>query len=236
MTPQKTGHPALRNGLIFGAILGALGLGNTLIQWAAGAYHLAGTFDRGTGFSSVSINNTGGTSFLGCVVFLAMLALTFIAGMLAARGTHRVGSGAIAGLLTGVFGGLISGVGSIVVMAVVVVPSLEIPANVALEPAQVGTLVVAAIIFAAILMLLVDTGIGAGMGALGGLLGAKNRHEALPPAPPSYTPGYPGYPAYPGMPAQPGSAPQAWPPANPPQYPQYPQNPQPQGNPPYPQQ
>lgn len=233
MTPQQTGHPALRNGLIFGAILGLLGLGNTLIQSMAGAYHLAGTFNSGNGFSSVSINNTGATSFLGCVVFLAMLALTFVAGMLTARGTHRVGSGAVAGLLTGVFGGLISGIASVVVMAVLVVPGLAIPSDVTLSSAQVGTLVVAAEIFASILLLLVESGIGAGMGAFGGLIGAKNHHEALPPAPPSYTPGYPGSTPYPGMPVQPGSTPQAWPSANQPQYPQYPPQP---GNPPYPQQ
>jgi len=32
MPTQRTGNPAVRNGLLFGALLGLLGLGNTLIQ------------------------------------------------------------------------------------------------------------------------------------------------------------------------------------------------------------
>lgn len=212
MPPQQTGHPAVRNGLIFGTILGLLGVGNTLMQWVAGAYHL----ERATNsVSSISINDTGGASFLGCFVFLAMLALTFIAGMLTARGTRRVGSGAVAGLLTGVFGGLIGGIGSIIVMVVVVEPSLAIPSDTTIAPAQVGTLVAAVVIFVAILVLLVETGVGAGMGALGGVIGAKGYHQALPPAPLSYTAGYPGMPPQPGKP---------WPYAQPPVYPPQPGN------------
>lgn len=87
MPPQRTGALALRNGLIFGAILGVLGVGNTLIQWVAGAYHLIGSATNGS--SSVSLNDTGAPSLLGCIVFLAMLALTFTAGALTAHGTWQ---------------------------------------------------------------------------------------------------------------------------------------------------
>ena len=44
---------------------------------------------------------------MGCVVFLAMLALTFGAGLLAARGTGKVGSGTLALLLACGVGGLV---------------------------------------------------------------------------------------------------------------------------------
>lgn len=217
MTPPKTGHPALRNGLIFGAILGLLGFGNTLMQWVAGAYHLTNT-----GISSISINDTGGASFLGCFVFLAMLALTFVAGMLTAQGTRRVGSGAVAGLLTGVFGGLIGGIGSIVAMAVVVTPNLAMPPEASLTPSQIEVLVVAVVIFVSILVLLVEIGVGAGMGALGGLIGARGYHQPLPPAPQSYIPGYPGNA---GISPQPGVAPQPWSYPQPTNYPPQPGNP-----------
>ncbi|MGE5335155.1 MAG: hypothetical protein ACM3N4_10680 [Nitrososphaerota archaeon] len=241
MSLQQAGHPILRNGLIFGAILGVLGAGNILIQWAAGAYHVVAQTTNG--ISSVNVNSTGGTSLLGCVVFLAMLALTFAAGILASKSTGKVGTGSLAGLLTGVFGGLIGGIGNVLIMAVLVVPGLEIPAGVSLSSSQIQLLAIGIAAFAAVLGLLLDTGIGAGMGALGGLIGASNARKAMPqmpPAPAPYTPGYPGNqwyptaPTYPGTP-QPGAAPQAWPYPNQPQPPQYPQYPPQPGNPQYPQ-
>lgn len=221
MPPQRTGSLALRNGLIFGAILGVLGVGNTLIQWVMGAYHLMGRTTNG--FSSVNFNDTGAPSLLGCVVFLAMLALTFAAGALTAHGTGKVGSGAIAGLLTGVFGGLIGGIGSVAVIALLVAPSLSIPPDVSMTPDQVETLVVALVAALSIFVLLVEIGVGAGIGALGGLVGAQNARKTAAVAP-GY-PGYPNYPGYPGTPAQPGAAPQPWQSPNPPENPQNPQYP-----------
>lgn len=229
MPPQRTGSQALRNGLIFGAILGVLGVGNTLLQWVAGAYHLVGYTTSGG--SSVNLNDSGAPSLLGCVVFLAMLALTFAAGALAAHGTGKVGSGAIAGLLTGVFGGLIGGIGSVVVMALLVAPSLSIPPDVSMTPDQVETLVVAIVAAVSIFVLLVEMGVGAGIGALGGLVGAQNARKTAVapgyPGAPNYPgyPGYPNYPGYPGTPAQPGAAPQPWQSPNPPENPQNPQYP-----------
>jgi hypothetical protein len=218
MSAQQPVSHIMRNSLIFGAILGVLGVGNTLIQWITGAYHLVGT--SANGFSSVSLNDSGASSLLGCLVFFAMLVLTFVAGMLAARGSGRVRSGALSGLLTGIVGGLISGIGGIVVMAVVVAPGLEVPSDVSMTPTQVETLVIGVVVAVSILVFLVETGFGAGMGALGGLIGANSYRKAVVSVPASFTPGFPDHPHYPGMLAQPGSSPQALNYPNPPQYPQ----------------
>jgi hypothetical protein len=136
------------------------------------------------------------------------------------------------GLLTGVVGGLIGGIGSIVVMAVVmavvVAPSLATPSGVSMTPSQVRLFAIGGAVFVSILVLLGEIGFGAGMGALGGLIGANSYRKSTPASLVSNTPGYPGYPLYPRMPAQSGSAPQAWNCPNPPQY----QHSQQQGNPP----
>ena len=237
MPPQQTGRPALRNGLIFGAILAAVGLGNSLIQWLAGAYVVS--THAVNGFTSVNVNDTGPTAFLGCVVFLAVLALTFVAGMLAARRTGKVGTGSIAGLIAGAFSALVGGTLSLVVNIVLVAPALQVPAASTMTPSQVQALFIGTTVAGLILRLFFDSGVGAGMGALGGLLGANTYRKSLPVGPAPYAPVYPGMPGMPGA----GPAPQPWPYANPqypsqypPQYPsQYPpQNQPPSGFPPPP--
>lgn len=234
MPPQQTGHPAIRNGLIFGAILGVLGLGNTLVQWLAGAYSVSTRTTNG--FTTVNLNNTGPSSLLQCVLFLAMLALTFVAGILAARRTGKVGSGSIAGLVTGVVGALTGGIVGLVTIITLVAPGLQAPADSTMSTGQVQALLIGATIFGVIVGLAVDVGIGAGMGALGGLIGANSYRNAAPVAPAQAYPGYPNYPAYPNYPGysamspQAGDAPQQW------SYPQPPVYPPQSGNPPPPQQ
>ncbi|HEX6542658.1 MAG TPA: hypothetical protein VF040_12945 [Ktedonobacterales bacterium] len=226
MPGQEPRSHFLRNGLIFGAILALLGLSNTLIQVAAGAYHVVASNYM------VNVTNSGGTSLLGCVLFLATLALTFVAGLLTARDTGKAGSGALSGLMTGIFGSLFGSIATIVVLVVFVAPGLQAPPDVSMSLDQIQTLFVVVTVGVAVLGLLLDAGVGAGMGALGGLLGARSRNpnpSPLPPAPygSGYPyPGNPGYPSYPGMTAQPDPTPQQTGP-----YPNAPQYPQP-GNPP----
>lgn len=217
MAIQRTGSHVFRNGLIFGAVLGLFGVGNTLIQWITGSYQLAGRSTEN--FSSVSLNNTGGSSILGCLVFLAMLALTFIAGALTARGTGQVGSGTLAGLLAGVFGGLIGGIASVLVMAFLIAPGLEIPAGASWTPPQARGFAIVITAGVSFLVLLAEMGFGAGMGALGGLVGSSGKRKPLPLPPTLSTSGYPG------MPMQPGPAPQAGPYPTNPAYPAYPGSP-----------
>ena len=212
--PQRMSIPTIRNGLLFGAVLGALGLGNTIVQWLTGAYHaIAHTVN---GFTSVTVSDTGASALLGCAVFLAVLALTFLAGILTAKATGRVGSGALAGLLAGSFGALVGGVSGLAVIVAFVAPSLQAPADSSMTQGQVQALLIGTSTVGVIVGLLLDGGFGAGMGALGGLIGAHQYRQAHPPiayAPASYY--YSGSPVYPGMPIPPGAVPPAWPPAYP---------------------
>lgn len=104
-TPRM-GNAMVRNGLVFGLFLGLLGLGNSLAQALTGVYHVV-SHTAANGVTSWAITTSGPSVPLGCVLFLAMLALTFGAGLLAARGNGRVGSGALVGLLAGVVGALV---------------------------------------------------------------------------------------------------------------------------------
>jgi hypothetical protein len=201
MPTQRTGNPTVRNGLMFGAILGMLGAANELIQWLTGAD--SALVHNVNGVTSVTVNDTGSSALLGCVVFLALLGLTFIAGMITARSIGIVGSGALIGSVVG-----------LVVAVAALAPGLEAPAG--STHAQVVALLVVSAVVGAIFGLVVDAGVGAGMGALGGLIGANGYRQSLPPTPPAY------YPGYPGTPAQPGMAPPPWPSASTPQPPPYP--------------
>ncbi len=210
MPVQPTTNPTMRNGLLFGALLGALGAVNILIQGLTGALHAeAHTVN---GFTSVTVLDTGTAALLGCVVFLALLALTFVAGMLTARGIARVGLGALAGLLAGVVGALVGSAANLAVIVATVAPSVQAPAGSQMTQAGVQALLIGTTIGGAIFGLLLYAGLGAGMGALGGLLGANSWRQAHPGPVAPYAPAscYPSYPGYPGMPAQADAAPQSW--------------------------
>jgi len=205
MPVQATTNPTMRNGLLFGALLGALGAVNILIQGLTGALHAEARTVNG--FTSVNVLDTGTAALLGCVVFLALLALTFTAGMLAARGTGQVGSGALAGLLAGVVGALVGSAANLAVIVAAVAPTLQAPAGSAMTQQEVQALLIGTTIGGAIFGLLLYAGIGAGLGALGGLVGANTWRRAHSAPTASY---YPGYPGYPGMPAQADAATQPW--------------------------
>lgn len=217
MPPQHTGNPTLRTGLLFGVILAVLGLGSALLEWVTGATQAV--VQTTNGFTSVTVSDTGASALLSCATFLAALALTFVAGMVAASRTGKVGSGTLAGLLAGLLGTLIGNVSGLIVIVFVLAPSVQVPAGSSMTPAQVQALLIGGSIGGAIFGLLLVGGLGAGMGALGGLLGAsrwRKTHPAVPYAPLPYYPGYPGYPGYPsypgpGMPAPSGSVPQPLP-------------------------
>src|SRR5260370_40955077 len=90
-------RPAVRWGVIFGAVAAALGI--------IGGVIYAATAD------GLTIGGTGtlsGTNLASCLFFLVDLALYFLAGMLTARQTGTVGSAAISGLIAGAFGGFIA--------------------------------------------------------------------------------------------------------------------------------
>ncbi|MGO8949702.1 MAG: hypothetical protein ACLQUY_19025 [Ktedonobacterales bacterium] len=178
---QLSENPAVRNGLIFGAILAAVNILNVFIQWMSGSYQAIAQASSGS-----TTTFTSGSLF-GCLAFLAGLALSFIAGMNTVSVTGRLGSGAIAGLVTGVVGELVGGVLGLIVILALVLPNLPTPTSTNLTAPQIDGVIVGGALLGLVLGLVVDGVIGAGLGYLGGLVGKNNynRPEALPPEPPA---------------------------------------------------
>lgn len=240
--PQPSSSGAvMRNGLIFGGILGALYIGNTLVQWLTGAY--APTSQVNGGITSVNFASTGISAVFTCGVFLALLGLTFVAGMLATRRTGSVGDGSLAGLVAGAMGALVGGVTNIVVILTLVAPGYQPPADSVLSQSQMQQFLVGGAILGVVGGLALDAGLGAGLGALGGLVGKSSYQKANTPMyqPPFYpvAPMQPGayypYAPYPGpqYPAPPYAGPPPYAPPPPYAGPQYPTQPYP-GQPSYP--
>ncbi len=213
---QTQGKPAVRYGLIFGAVIAAIGIASTLLQAVMGTAALISA----TG----TLTRTGAvTTLLGCVLFLVYLGLYFVAGMLTARRTGTVGSGAVAGLIAGALGGTIGGGVSLII-------KLANPAPAALSQSGVsGSVFMIGVIIGVIFGIALDIGLGAGLGALGALAG---RGQFRGPAQPYQEAMYQGFqqPGYPQYPQQGYPQPGAYPP--PPG--EYPAPPQPGAYPPSP--
>lgn len=223
---ERQSNPAVKWGLIFGAVLIVVELGNIGISYATGTL---GTSQTSAGNASIAA-----TFGRGCIAFLIEAAIYFTAGLLAARDNGRVGSGAVAGLIAGAMGSVVA---AIVEIPLVMNMTFPVPANSTLSPDTFHNIVVVGVIVGSILGIGVGLGIGAGIAALGGLVGRSQFEKAHPPQqmaesyyqPTAPAPGYPqmpqpGYPPqqpmYPPAP-QPDFPPQqpGYPPQQPPQYP-----------------
>lgn len=236
MQPAQQGHPVWRYGLIFGGIVGVLEIINFVISTTS----RGGTSAALSGASSQTAV-TSGLFGLGCLFFLIGLALYFVAGMLAAGQTGRVGTGSLAGLVAGAVGGLVALIAGVIALATLPTSYFQSIADQTQTsggtPATAQQIQSAAVILGIILYVivwLVFIGLGAGIGALGGLAGRgraprpqyseamyQGMGQGYPPAP-GYPPqpqgGYPQpgqYPPPPGYPQQPGQYPP--PPPPPPQ-------------------
>lgn len=205
-TPATTGRPAIREAAIFGLSLGALSL---IVKLLAGFLKLAGV-----------------TTIFGVVVFILFLVVGVMAGFRAAAKTGKVGSGLLAGLLTGLFFAILSGIGS-VLYDVLNLNTLISQANKTLTQAgstlqyTTGSFLAVAI-GSAVLSLVLYLLVGLGVGAIGGAIGRGRAPKSVAPYQESMYPGsaYPG--AYP-PPMPPGAGyPQQQPPAYPGAYPQQP--------------
>lgn len=240
---DRQGNPAVKWGLIFGGALILVAIINFAIEYATGALNTA------TSTTSLATPRLGATLAQGCVVFLIEVALYFLAGMLTARVNGRIGSAAIAGVIAGAMAGVAGAI--IAVFTLANRASAVMPPNVNMTPEAYHSFVVTIGIIGAVFGLLIAIGIGAGIAALGGLVGRSQFAQAHPPQPmlESYyspvAPPPPGYPAHPqGYPPTPGAyppsgAPGAYPPPYPPQYPSqgaapYPPQEAPQNPPQYP--
>jgi len=249
-------NPAVKWGLIFGGLLILLALINLGIEFATGTQTAA------TSPSPLASMHLGASLLQGCIVFLIELALFFVAGLLTARENGRVGSAAIAGVIAGALAAI---VGAIITAVTLLSRPLTtiVPPGARMTPDQYHSFLLTIVIIGVIIGVAFDIGIGAGMAALGGLVGKSQfdrTHLGQPMAETYYTPmaPAPGYPVHPqgsypqggypqgGYPPAPGAyppagAPEGYPPQYPPQQyppqqypPQYP--PAPPQNPENPQQ
>lgn len=184
-------NPAMRYGLIFGVILAVLGVANSVRSLVTGAYANAG---------SGTVDAAG--TLIGLALLVIGIVLYLLAGRSAAAQTGRVGTGAVAGLIAGLVSSV---VGAIVLIAIVLgapVPSIPASATGTLTQDQFATIYRGAAIGGAIVSIAFAAGIGAGLGALGGLMGKSAYEKTHPPMPMGMPGAYPPPPGFPNQPMQ----------------------------------
>lgn len=197
---------AFQQGLIFGLGLAVLGASRVVY----------------TSFVADSVSLAGLNFLLETLLFFLGLGAYFVAGMRAAHQSGKVSTGVLAGLWTGGWYAVSNFLLFAILYLGVVLPRITANFSDSFLRTQGDTLAVFAII-GGVIGLFFAVGLGAGVGALGGLAGKSTSKVVLPPAYPPY-PAYPPvgyvYPAPPyGYPPQPyGYAtpsypypPQAWP-------------------------
>jgi hypothetical protein len=183
LTPQPASEFVFRSGLIFGAILGAAQVLGVIIQWLTAMYtqaDLAPPEATPSNVVSVLIVRGSVTLLLDVAFFLAMLALTFVAGVSTARKTGKVGLGVFAGLLAGVLGSLVGSLASLVAHLTLLAPYAYASTDGGANQGQAQGLLVSGATFWLIAGLLVYGALGAGMGAIGGLVGQNSYQRAHP--------------------------------------------------------
>jgi hypothetical protein len=206
ISPPSSGRTIFREGLIFGVSLGIVHIGLSLLNQ--------------------SFPQPGVALLVLLLDVLIWLGVFFWAGARGAKQTGSVGTGSLTGLVTAVFAGIIALIYMIVNVWIFASFSGQQPVSdssdrvsLAVASNLAGTILLGVIIGGIILWLL-GLGTGAGVGALGGLLG-RSQSTVVPPTGPT-NPGY-GYGQPPMQPLYP-------PPYPPPYAPPYP----PSSMPPYP--
>jgi hypothetical protein len=171
----------MRTGLLYGAIIAVLGAISSGVSYATGDYAAGLAGKNGTGISTA----------LGAVVFILSIVLLIVAGRAAASATGKVGSGAVSGLSAGAIAAVVGGVISSVL--IFITPITEVPASAAsrLTLDQYATGLRIATVATSVVAILVYAGVGAGIGALGGLMGRGAYQKAHAAAMPM---GYPQQP------------------------------------------
>lgn len=194
--PQRPSARGLiwRNGIIFGLITPIVGIAGFFILRQLGLFATALTANGN------SIDRLFDPSILfSFAIFLLNLSLMFVAGMLTARATGSVGAASLTGLVAGFVEALLPG--SFVLFLIISAIRSELQSPRSLNQQWVSFLI-GSLIIGLLIGLITDCGIGAGMSALGGLVGRNTYLRANPP--------------YPAPPA-PGQQPPMTPPQDPPQ-------------------
>lgn len=200
----------VRWGLTFGLIMAALGSAS-----AVGSRLLEGSLISGETTPEQVLPTAGVALLIGCGLDLVYLALFFVAGIMTARESGSVGAASLAGLLAGGVGALVNSAVSVTLLLVYPTTLSALSTTSTLD-SDTGAIVIASAVIGGVFSLLIWGGLGAGLGALGGLIGQNQFRAAHPelaqPYPYAYA-HYPGYPpappmgAYPPPPPPPGAYP-----------------------------
>jgi hypothetical protein len=178
----------VRSALIFGLIVAAL----RGLQQGAGIFIALSAADQST--DPGTVDGQLPTLLLlvglaGIILFFVNLGLYLLAGMFAARQTGSVGSGSVAGMLAGALAGVVGAAITIGTYATgLQLPGLTGSTPIPPEQYQFFIIVVAV---GAVMGVAFDIGYGAGLGALGGLIGRSSyerTHPIPPPMPGIYAP------------------------------------------------
>jgi hypothetical protein len=198
---ENTRGAIVRWGLLFGGIMALLGSTAAIVTILLEG-SLASDPSSVRAFTAVTLVS----GLVSCGLNVVYLALFFVAGILTARRTGNVRSGALAGLLAGGLGGLING--AVAVTLLFLSPALfPSGSTLGIPIAPAATHIPVWIVITAIVGLVIWCGVGAGLGALGALVGQSQFRAAHPelaqPRPYPSAP-YPGnYPPTPPMGAYP---------------------------------
>lgn len=161
--PTRTGRPALRQGLIFGAISGIIGI----------ALFALGTF----------LSGLGTITFI--LAIIVPLAAYVLAGLFASQVTGKVSTGTIAGLWAGLFGSVIYSIG----LFALAYPNIDTFRQAAQKAVTqqgsnftyTNSVIITGLVFFLIIVIIASILLGLGVGAIGGLIG-KSRAKVQPPA------------------------------------------------------
>src|SRR5215469_13594689 len=145
---SRPGHPALREGLVFGVTLWIVTLPAALLQ--------------------PFVHPNGLVTSLRMLFFLVTIALTLLAGFRASLRTGRVRTGALAGLIMGLISSLLEYITSLTTIFVFDTPFHHRLSLATATQLQQG-ITTYSIIF--LIVIVVELLLGAGIGAIGGLIG-----------------------------------------------------------------
>lgn len=190
--PQQPGKPALSSGVIVGVALGLIYSFITIIPQLSNPQ------------PGILNPLTSTTVILDLIMFLIWIIGFLFAGAWGSKVTGKISTGTLAGLFAGMFGGLLAAVGQII--SIFITMNAQSSIFNAVSPSSSSVLLftgVASIIY----ILVLAIGGGAGLGAMGGLIGqslSKVHPQPRPPQPyPPLAPYYGYTPQQPPVPQQP---------------------------------
>jgi hypothetical protein len=220
-TPQpQQKNVAFKYGLIIGLIFTVIAIIASVFTTLSSLSNAA-TLDGSQQSAANAVSNLMVSGLVGILIFFLSLIAYLIAGILAARKTARVRTGTFAGMWTGGVYGVVSWVAGFIILFTLTMPQTNAiyqrAGYTAARIAQQQAIEIGAEAFGGVFILAFAIGLGAGMGALGGLIGRSRARGQGQPGLYQEAP-YPVFaqPPYPQQPPQYGQAPY------PPQYGQQP--------------